>query len=128
MCPLKREQARRETQQWVMRRLPTADSIVYTVFRRFLLYENELVTLQTLLSRWGEKVGHELNSPGTSAQTTENLARRVDVAKCFQHRYTRHRSSSVYSAMVNLARGSVARSIGARDDAVVFLYFNSDFV
>jgi len=28
MCPLKREQARRETQQWVMRRLPTADSIV----------------------------------------------------------------------------------------------------
>ena len=24
----KREQARRETQQWVMRRLPTADSIV----------------------------------------------------------------------------------------------------
>jgi len=27
MCPLKREQARRETQQWVMRRLPTADSI-----------------------------------------------------------------------------------------------------
>jgi len=28
MCPLKREQARREMQQWVMRRLPTADSIV----------------------------------------------------------------------------------------------------
>jgi len=28
MCPLKREQARRETQQWVMRRLPTANSIV----------------------------------------------------------------------------------------------------
>ena len=28
MCPLNREQARRETQQWVMRRLPTADSIV----------------------------------------------------------------------------------------------------
>ena len=28
MCLLKREQARRETQQWVMRRLPTADSIV----------------------------------------------------------------------------------------------------
>ena len=28
MCPLKREQARRETQQWVMRRIPTADSIV----------------------------------------------------------------------------------------------------
>jgi len=28
MCPLKREQATRETQQWVMRRLPTADSIV----------------------------------------------------------------------------------------------------
>jgi len=28
MCPLKHEQARRETQQWVMRRLPTADSIV----------------------------------------------------------------------------------------------------
>jgi len=28
MHPLKREQARRETQQWVMRRLPTADSIV----------------------------------------------------------------------------------------------------
>jgi len=28
MCPLKREQARRETQQWVMRRLPTVDSIV----------------------------------------------------------------------------------------------------
>jgi len=28
MCSLKREQARRETQQWVMRRLPTADSIV----------------------------------------------------------------------------------------------------
>jgi len=27
-CPLKREQARRETQQWVMRRFPTADSIV----------------------------------------------------------------------------------------------------
>ena len=38
MCPLKREQARRETQQWVMRRLPTADSIVEKV----------------------EKVGHEL--------------------------------------------------------------------
>ena len=33
-----REQARRETQQWVMRRLPTADSIVEI----------------------GEKVGHEL--------------------------------------------------------------------
>ena len=28
MCPLKREQAKRETQQCVMRRLPTADSIV----------------------------------------------------------------------------------------------------
>ena len=28
MYPLKCEQARRETQQWVMRRLPTADSIV----------------------------------------------------------------------------------------------------
>jgi len=28
MCPLKREQARCETQQWVMGRLPTADSIV----------------------------------------------------------------------------------------------------
>ena len=28
MCPLKREQSRCETQQWVMRRLPTADSIV----------------------------------------------------------------------------------------------------
>jgi len=28
MCPLKREQARREMQQWVMRRLLTADSIV----------------------------------------------------------------------------------------------------
>jgi len=28
MCPLKREQDRRETQQWFMRRLPTADSIV----------------------------------------------------------------------------------------------------
>ena len=28
MCPLKLEQARRETQQWVMRRLLTADSIV----------------------------------------------------------------------------------------------------
>jgi len=28
MCPLKREQAMRETQQWVMRRLPTVDSIV----------------------------------------------------------------------------------------------------
>jgi len=28
MCPLMREQARREMQQWVMRRLPTADSIV----------------------------------------------------------------------------------------------------
>jgi len=28
MCPLKREQARRKTQQWVMRRLPTADCIV----------------------------------------------------------------------------------------------------
>jgi len=28
MCPLKREQARSETQQWVMTRLPTADSIV----------------------------------------------------------------------------------------------------
>jgi len=28
MCPLKREQARRETQQWVMSRLPIADSIV----------------------------------------------------------------------------------------------------
>ena len=27
-CPLKREQARREMQQWVMRRLLTADSIV----------------------------------------------------------------------------------------------------
>ena len=27
-CPLKREQARRETQQWIIRRLPTADSIV----------------------------------------------------------------------------------------------------
>jgi len=38
MCPLEREQARRETQQWVMRRLPTADSIV----------------------EMGEKVGHEL--------------------------------------------------------------------
>jgi len=38
MCPLKREQARRETQQWVMRRLLTADSIVEI----------------------GEKVGHEL--------------------------------------------------------------------
>jgi len=25
MCPLKREQARREMQQWVMRCLPTAD-------------------------------------------------------------------------------------------------------
>jgi len=40
MCPLKREQARRETQQWVMRRLPTADSIVEI----------------------GRKVGHELNA------------------------------------------------------------------
>ena len=38
MCPLKREQARCETQQWVIRRLP----------------------LQTLLWRYGEKVGHEL--------------------------------------------------------------------
>jgi len=38
MCPLKREQARREMQQWVMRRLPTADSIVEI----------------------GRKVGHEL--------------------------------------------------------------------
>ena len=38
MCPLKSEQARRETQQWVMRRLPTADSIVEI----------------------GKKVGHEL--------------------------------------------------------------------
>ena len=38
MCPLKCEQARRETQQWVMRRLPTADSIVEI----------------------GRKVGHEL--------------------------------------------------------------------
>jgi len=28
MCPLKREQARREMQQWVMRRLLTADCIV----------------------------------------------------------------------------------------------------
>jgi len=28
MCPLKCEQARREMQQWVMRRLPTADCIV----------------------------------------------------------------------------------------------------
>jgi len=28
MCPLKREQARREMQQWVMRRFPTADCIV----------------------------------------------------------------------------------------------------
>jgi len=28
MCLFKREQARRETQQWDMRRLPTADSIV----------------------------------------------------------------------------------------------------
>jgi len=28
MCPLKREQARHEMQQWVMRRLPTADSVV----------------------------------------------------------------------------------------------------
>jgi len=40
MCPLKREQARRETQQWVMRRLPTADSIVEI----------------------GRKVGHELSN------------------------------------------------------------------
>jgi len=39
MCPLKREQARREMQQWVMRRLPTADSIVEI----------------------GRKVGHELS-------------------------------------------------------------------
>jgi len=38
MCPLKHEQARRETQQWLMRRLPTADSIVEI----------------------GRKVGHEL--------------------------------------------------------------------
>jgi len=38
MCPLKREQTRRETQQWVMRRLPTADSTVEI----------------------GKKVGHEL--------------------------------------------------------------------
>jgi len=42
MCPLKREQARREMQQWVMRRLPTADSIVEI----------------------GRKVGHELRSSG----------------------------------------------------------------
>jgi len=28
MCPLKREQARRETQRWIMRRFPTADCIV----------------------------------------------------------------------------------------------------
>ena len=28
MCPLKHEQARRETQQWVMRHLPIAGSIV----------------------------------------------------------------------------------------------------
>ena len=39
MCPLKREQARRDTQQWVMRRFPTADCIVEI----------------------GRKVGHELN-------------------------------------------------------------------
>ena len=38
MCPPKREQASRETQQWVTRRLPTADSIVEI----------------------GKKVGHEL--------------------------------------------------------------------
>jgi len=38
MCPLKHEKARRETQQWVMRRLPTADSI----------------------GEIGRKVGHEL--------------------------------------------------------------------
>jgi len=40
MCPLKREQAMRETQQRVMRRLPTADSIV----------------------EMGEKVRHELTT------------------------------------------------------------------
>jgi len=40
MCPLKREQAGHETQQWVMRRLPTADSIVEI----------------------GRKVGHELKA------------------------------------------------------------------
>jgi len=28
MCPLKREQAKREMQQWFMRRLPTADCIM----------------------------------------------------------------------------------------------------
>jgi len=40
MCPLKCEQARPEMQQWIMRRLPTADSIVEI----------------------GIKVGHELRS------------------------------------------------------------------
>ena len=40
MCPLKREQARREMQQWVM----------------------DVYPLQTLLWRSGEKVGHEINT------------------------------------------------------------------
>jgi len=48
MCPLRREQARRETQEWVTRRLPTADSIV------------EVKVKVRPLWREGEKVGHEL--------------------------------------------------------------------
>ena len=45
MCPLKREQARRETQQWVMRRLPTADTIVETKKK----VGHELINLLLLL-------------------------------------------------------------------------------
>ena len=52
MCPLKREEARRETQQWVMRRLPTADSIVEI----------------------GEKVAHELSIVHTGRVALRRLA------------------------------------------------------
>jgi len=54
MCPLKREQARRETQQWVMRRLPTADSIV-EIGRKSRSWINCV-----LFSKWSCRTVHAL--------------------------------------------------------------------
>jgi len=58
MYPLKREQARRETQQWVMRRLPTADSIV-EIGRKSRSWIKDVMDA-------GEKSGKKLEMRGTA--------------------------------------------------------------